>query len=262
MSQVALDLRLGGSIEIVTNPAETFDTHKIESLLPACVSIARSGFGNAAITESDVRLHALEVPFGAYLSIGGEFVGFTSADLLEVSTLPSPVLYLAGTALTRDFQNRGLYRPFVVGRLALGAAFGASYFATRTQSPRVCQSLVEFDPYPLFEHTEAMATAAGEIAEQLYRDHSDFQRPGGLLFDSAAGVQRAAYGHPMYSDLPTTNNPKVEDWFLRHVDHTRGDALIILGTLNPDACEAASESSFGLPFNEVVERLRTLAARG
>lgn len=259
MSEVSVDLAAGGRLRIVRDPATSLSPDVIEQSMPHWVAITRSAFENDAIPESDVRIHALEVRFGAYLEVDGQQVAFTSADILTPSALDAPALYLEGTALHRDWQERHLYWPLIACRLAVGKATGCGFITTRTPNPRVCRSLRRFAPYPIFDQKPTFADAAEQIAAELYHNHSDYRREGGCLFDRATGVQRNAYAGRMNRTLPPTGDTRIDQWFAKHVDADAGDAVIVVCALHEDACEEQTQRAFGLPFGELVDRVSTIA---
>lgn len=260
MSELFLNLNSGGRIRVVRDPARTLEPAEVEDLMPQWVAITRSAFENELIPESDVRIHALEVRYGAYLRVDGQEVAFTSADILSPPSLEAPALYLEGTALHRDWQGRQLYWPLIACRLAIGKALGCGFITTRTPNPRVCRSLRRFEPYPIFDQRPAFAAAAGEIASELYEHHSDYQRDGGCLFDLATGIQKNAYAGRMNKTLPEPGDPRIDKWFGDHVDVDAGDAMILVSELREDACDPHTERAFGLSFPDLVNRVRAVVS--
>jgi hypothetical protein len=258
VSEVSLDLPSGGVLLLVRDPARNLDPSVVERSLPHLVNIARSAFENDAVTESDVRLHAVEVRYGVYLRIDDEDVAFASADVFFPSSLPTPAVYLEGSAVHQDWQEKHYYWPLIACRLAIGKALGAGYVTTRTPNPRVCRSLRRFQPYPIFDRRPELAAAAEEIAHEIYAHHSDYQRPDGFRFDRETGVQHNAYAGRMNKTAPVTGDARIETWFEDHVNVDAGDALVLLSELREDACAPDTERAFGISFRELVDRVRTI----
>lgn len=258
MTVASFELTSGAVVTLVRDPAAALPAARVKDALPEWTAITRSAFENDAIPESDVRIHALEVAYGAYLTIGGRDWAFTSAEIFFPNALPAPVLYLEGTALHRDLQGRGLYWPLTAVRLAVGRSVGCRYVATRTTNPIVCKMLKRFEPYPIFNQEPVLAAGAAEVAQEIYSHHSDYQGQGGCRFDSVAGVQRNAYEGRMNSTLVAVGDADISAWFAEHIDLDAGDALIVVGELDPSSCDPDTERWFGFPFAELERRVTSL----
>lgn len=256
--KVDLRTKAGHVLTFIADPSTTLSEQDISAMLPECVVITRSGFGTDTITESDVAIHALQVPFGAYLAVDGTLVAFSSASLLSTGALDTPVLYLGGTAISKEAQGAGFYWPMILTRFALGVEAGARHFTTRTQNPRVCKALTSFGPYPWTAGTEVLAPVAAEVAADLFTHASDFQRPGGLLFEPEVGVVRQAYEHPMYPETFWSGDSDIDKMFREHISVEGGDAVIVVGPIDPSACAARSLQTFDFDFDELRARIRPL----
>lgn len=256
-----LDLDAGElKVSLIRYPMQTIAEERLPLLLDQCVEVARGGFGNPNVTESDVRIHALEVEYGAFVFEDNRCTVFSSAELLDLGS--GPMIYMAGSVIGPAMQGRGAYELLNVLRLALGSACAAQWWGTRTQSPRVCQAFRKFGSYPFDDADDAAhASVAQELAQLLYDEKSDYQRPGGMAFDPQASVMQAAYEQQMYPIVPAASDAIVLDYFDRSIDMGRGDAAILVGTMERASAAGRERcpARFGLQYDELVGRLAGLA---
>jgi hypothetical protein len=220
----------------------------------------RDSFSNDRITDRQVAQAAIDVPYGAFIYRSGELAGQTSAGMLALDDLPAPVLYLAGTSLAPHMQGKGYYQALLVTRFAIGAAAGAAHFTTRTQSPIVCRTLKAYRPYPFTPHTEHYQAAARRIARELLDTHDARFTPdlGEFSFDEKTGVVRGAYGESLYSDLPWSGDPDIDDYVRAHVSIERGDALIVVGPLRNPELDERCRRTMGVTFHDLTARIAPL----
>lgn len=169
------------------------------------------------------------------------------------------MLYLSLAAVHSSLRGRGLYLPMVLLRLALGRLWDCTWWATRTASPLVAETFGRFDPYPWRDDQRSCATAA-ELAVELRSRFSVGDTPADHEFDARTGVLVASYPVFPYQSLPPGGGRRVMDHFARHVDHERGDALLLLGPLDGAIGQLAPrcDELLGRPFTSLVESLSSL----
>ena len=169
------------------------------------------------------------------------------------------VLYLSLAAVHSSLRGRGLYLPMVLLRLMLGQLWNCTWWATRTASPLVAETFGRFDPYP-WRDDQSMRTAATGLAVELRSRFSVGDAPADHEFDARTGVLVAAYPVFPYQSLSSGGGRRVMDHFTRHVDHERGDALLLLGSLDDAISQLAPrcDELLGCPFMSLVDSLSGL----
>jgi hypothetical protein len=245
-------------LELVRNPRTTFDSVGLDMLVRQLLRIVRAGFGNEGITERQVALSAIDVPYGAFIYRAGELVGSTSAWVLAVEDFPAPVLYLGGAALAPHVHGNGFYQALLLTRFAIGAVAGAACFTTRTQSPIVSRALKAYRPYPFTPGSERYQAAARAIAREL-DGHGPAPAPlGGLSFDERTGVMHGAYGRSLYSALPWSGDAEIDRYLEAHLSIERGDALIVVGSLRSAELDERCRRRLGFSFDDLTARVAPL----
>jgi hypothetical protein len=206
----------------------------------------------------DVESHYLDTTVAAYLFHDGRCRAIFTADPIELPT--ARVLYLSGATVHSDLRGRGLYQPMILLRLALGRRWSCDWWAARTQNPRVAGLLRRFGTYPWAVDDGDARHLATATAEALFADYGIGQAQPGQTFDAATGVLGRAYPMSPYDELPTGGDPATTAYFAEHLDHARGDALLLMGHLGEaiDRLVPRCTHLLGVPFEDLARRLEAV----
>ena len=233
----------GWVLEVVQYPLETLSQLEQDNYCRESVPITRAAFGSDKITESDVRLHALDSSTTVFLRDNGEkLMGFSSSIIKKIEN--KSIIYLQGTVIKKDLQGKGLYGLCIPLRIMseieklkqIGVEENEIFISTRTQSPIIYKVMTNLGLFPQpFVKTPAEITELGEqFAQELYDKHSDFRTPGGLNFDKENLVMRNSYDKCMYGEnIPFIGEQIIDDFMKSKLNFQNGDAFVILGKYNP-----------------------------
>lgn len=249
----------GMRLEVWRSPRSAMPDGRREALIEDLWELLHDGFPAIAelADDDDLVEHFLDTATGAYLFDGDRCRGTTTADVLELPG--TDVLYLSGTHLHSSVRGRGLFGPLILLRLALGRVSGCDWWATRTQNPIVAHQYRAFTAHPWGDDAEA-ARLAQEVAAAVSDGFGVLGRRGDQAFDQATSVLRRAHPTSPHEVLPPSPDPEVADHFADHVDHERGDAILLLGRVD-DAIEVlapACEARLGLSFDDLCTRLQRI----
>jgi len=200
-------------VEIVDKPNETINDSEKKILVDQCCIVARKGFGNDGITESDVETHVLNANTGVFVKDkkSGEVVAFGSSDATELDG--KKVLHLKGTAVLPEHQREGLYKIILPARLLMESVKLQSqdfYIGSRTQNPIVVHMMTnKFGMQPKIgeEADEDIKQLAQTYAKWVQDKHSDFRPSFGFRMDdfivrkAYANSMGTLYNVPKYFDL-------------------------------------------------------------
>ncbi len=236
-------------VRLIDNPNESLSTAERDELVQACSPVARKGFNNDGITANDIKIHALDVTTGIYISDKtGKVIGFggTTQEIIDDKI----VLHLKGTAIMPEHQSKGLYHLITPLRaLSEAQKIGPQvYIGTRTQNPRVFEFMsgqLRFYPQVKGENPEQISAIAEKYAKIVQDKHSDFH-PKEFVFDKFSMVVRRAYGgtNPdrsefgfcMYGDnIPIARSKEHTQYMNQKLDFKNGDALILIGEFSKEA---------------------------
>lgn len=255
MERLQLDSYL---LDIIDNPKEMLSNKEISLLVEECIPVARKGFGNEGITESDIYIHVVDVTTGIYIrDKHGNIIAFGGSIPEEVNG--KKVIHLKGSAVLPEHQERGLYSiltPIRVLREAEKLGKGI-YIGSRTQNPRVFEYMSErlgFFPKTEGQPPEQIKEIAKSYADLIQEKHSDFKSREGVVFDRDNLVVRRAYGGKkengeefgfcMYGKkIPHAKNPSTNEFMTRNLDFNNGDAVILLGKFNRNTYLNSLEST-------------------
>lgn len=234
------------TVDVVDDPASNLTLDQREELIRESIPVARKGFKNEAVTESDIVTHALEVSTGVYArDASGSLIGFSSC--VPESALGRTVIHLKGTVLLPEYQGGGLYPVLTAVRILREAERrGAAdiLIGTRTQSPIVYRFMSKsVGLHPKVDETipEDLKPIAEAYAGIVRLKHSDFQSKHGLDFDCDQLIIRRAYGMVdasgneqgfcMYgNNIPWVTDDEEVNVFIRSkLDLHNGDAILLIG---------------------------------
>lgn len=236
------------TIELVDDPATTLKPHQREELIRQSIPVARKGFRNEAVTESDIITHAIEISTGVYVKdAAGNLIGFSGC--VPENVLGRTVIHLKGTVLLPEYQGVGLYGVLTPVRILREAErYDATelLIGTRTQSPVVYRFMSrKVGLYPKVDEPtpEELKPIAEAYAAIVREKHSDFQSKYGLDFDRDALVIRRAYGMVdeygnesgfcMYGDdIPGRDDEEVNRFIKDNLDLPNGDAVLLIGPVS------------------------------
>lgn len=251
------------SVEVWVSPGNNFPSGRRAELFDDLWELARDGFAQMAevIDDADVQKFVFGADVGIYLFAGGRCRGAFMVDPIDLDS--ERVLYLSLAAVHSSLRGRGLYLPMVLLRLALGRLWDCTWWAARTANPLVAETFGRFDPYP-WRDDERSRAAAAELAAELRVRFSVGDTPAPHEFDARTGVLVASYPVFPYEALPSGGGSRVIDHFARHVDHERGDALLLLGPLDDaiDQLAPRCDELLGRPLTSLVESLSSLPIEG
>lgn len=257
MIEIAVD---GLEVQVWSSPSTTMPADLQASLRRDLSDLGRDGFAAFAsvATDDDLAAHYLETTVAAYLFEGGRCRAVFTADPIVLPT--ERALYLSGAMVHSDLRGRGLYQPMILLRLALGQRWSCRWWAARTQNPLVAQLLRRFSPYPWHVDGEGARRVATDTARVLFSRFGVGQAQPGQTFDVATGVLGRAYPMSPYDELPRGAAPVVSTYFAEHVDHGRGDALLLMGGLDDaiDRLAPRCDEFFGVSFEHLAGRLARL----
>jgi len=257
------------SYEIVKRPLESLSDTEKEDYRKGCIFVARDGFGNPDITESDIEMHVFNSSHTIFArDSSGEILGFSSSSLESV--LDQPVVYLQGVSIAKKAQGSGIFRviaPLTIVLEMEKEGLSEAYMAARTQNPILFKAMVDkcgMHPRPGVAVPEDIADIGADLARLLYEEHSDFQSSQGLVFDRDLLIQRKAYGLVrdgkevglcMYGDnIPyCKRDRKVNRFFDDNLDFRDGDAFIMVGKVDYGSAvrqleEVVERANFRLPY--------------
>lgn len=247
------------SVEVWANPGTSIPRDRRDELFGDLWELVRDGFAQIADVagDADVEKFLLGADVGIYLYDGDRCRAVFMVDAIDLGS--ERVLYLSLAAVHSSLRGRGMYLPMVLLRLALGRLWECTWWATRTASPLVAETFGRFDPYP-WRDDERSRAAAAELGLELRSRFSVGDTPADHEFDARTGVLVASYPVFPYQDLPAGGGDRVMNHFERHVDHERGDALLLLGPLDGaiDQLAPRCEELLGRPFSSLVDSLSSL----
>lgn len=244
----------GYQIQLVLDPAKSLAESEREQLIRECIPVARGGFRNDGVTESDIRLHAIQVAMALYVreEASQNLVAFATTALKPDRT--PPVIYLEGTVIGPQAQGRGLYDILIAVRILAGlerltaAVDSQVLVSTRTQNPIVFRTMsTKLGLYPHVDEPTPndVAVAAADLAVIVRDQHSDFVSPRGLEFDPPGRslVYELAYGYvdeagnvrgiSMQGDnISWTGDQKIDGYVQDQLNFNNGDAFLMAGWCN------------------------------
>jgi hypothetical protein len=234
------------TFDIVNDPAKTLSPDEKAKIISESIPVARKAFRNDGVTESDIILHAVEVPTGIYLkNADGRLIGFSSC--LTELVGDKIIIHLEGAALAPEYQGEGLYPILVVLRILYEAEKhdpAMLLIGTRTQSPIVYYSICEkLGLYPQIDAPipADLQPVGSAYATLISEKHSDFKPKNGVDFDPSTFIIRRAYGGVdkdnnefgfcMYGNsIPwLKDNERINQFFKNNLDFNDGDAFLLLG---------------------------------
>ncbi len=256
MIRLAVD---GAELEVWRSAASTMPAERVSSLMPDLWELGGDAFPRfmASVVDEDLVHHYLEPTFGAYQFVDGRLRAITAAETFDLTS--GWTLYFSNSSIHSSMRGRGLYQQMLLLRIVIGRVTGCEWWATRTQSPIVAQSLRGFGCYPWLEDDDAIALAS-QVAEVLYADFAALGRRDGEGLDVATGVLHAAYPSNPYDQIPEVADSQVQTHFDAHVDRELGDALLLVGRLDSmiEALAPQCVDRFGVDFDTLCQELRGL----
>jgi hypothetical protein len=244
--------RAGGmTYELIESPLQTLGAAEKAKYRAGCIFVARDGFGNPDITESDIELHVFNSSHTIFTrDDSGELLAFSSSSVEHARG--QPVVYLQGVAVSQKGQGQGIFSviaPLTIAIEMRKLGISDAYMAARTQSPILFRAMVTkcgLYPQPGMPVPEDIGDIGADLARLLYDGHSDFRSSQGLVFDRRVLIQRKAYGVIrdgkeaglcMYgANIPfCRNDPKVNSFFEENLDFSNGDAVIMVGKVNHES---------------------------
>ncbi len=233
-------------IELMDDPAGTLSQEERNKIVAESIPVARKGFGNEGVTESDIYTHAIEVSTAVFVrNTSGQLLGFSGC--VPETVLGRTVIHLKGSAVIPEFQGHGFYSFLTPIRILNEAGrYGGSkmLIGTRTQSPvvfRFMSKKLGFFPKldePIPAELKPVAAAYAAVVREK---HSDFKSKSGLQFDKDTFVIHRAYGGTndrgeeygfcMYGkNVPWIKDDEQVNKFMQNqLDLNDGDAFLLLG---------------------------------
>lgn len=170
--------------------------------------VVKSAFAQPNFDKADTLKH-LSGDLFITAHQGEKLVGFSTAvygspsEVLKDQSLPiDQGVYLAAGAVAKESQSQGIYQAMLLQRIYVGLDKGVDLVYTRTQNPRVEQSII----------------SAMKILK-LSKDISD------------CTIERVKlpgfYGEMLTGEKPTTDDPKIQKIYT-DLDARAGDAYVLL----------------------------------
>ena len=258
-------------VDVIDNPKQTLTKKELDDLVQACIPVARKGFGNEGVTESDIYTHAVEVNTGIYIrNEQGELIGFGGSSLEEVGE--KSVVHLKGAAILPEYQGKGLYSILTPLRAIREAEKNGPevYIGTRTQNPRVFEYMSNrLGFYPKVDETpeKNLEKIAETYATLVNEKHSDFRSKGGVGFNKESFVVKRAYGFVneegeeqgfcMYGEnMPQAKDSRIDNYLQKNLDFSNGDAMILVGKFDEKTYMKAYEAG----INQLQEKNERISA--
>ncbi len=163
-----------------------------KKVMDGIVTVGLDAFG-PGMTAAEIMAHVLP---SDRLFLGydnNEIMGFATARLTK------SVLDLVGSAVVKKYQGNGLYKEFVVRRVAFGLEQGSDAVTVRTQNPRIEMGLQKG-----LEELVNLGLISGYRQEQhiVYR----------------------LYGRKLTEEMPKSGLPDVDGKY-NALNYSRGDAF-------------------------------------
>jgi len=160
------------------------------------------------------------------LTHGGELIGLKLVQVFRCCR--RRVVYNAGTAITPEWQRRGINTRLTQW---LVRSRGAEVVVSRTQNPNIYRTLQHICSrvWPqLGKRAPAYIQQIGVCVAK--RINATLE-----TFDRERLIDRGTYGSTLYDTIPSPENtsPLIKELFSRYVNVQRGDSMLVVGEVFP-----------------------------
>jgi hypothetical protein len=239
------------TIYVVHDASEAISTQDKTELVRQALPVARLAFHIPDIPETAINHFFIDVSTTIYIKHKNHVIAIAGCETDSVGE--HTIIYLKATVVHPEYQSRGLYNLLVALRVIFIAEQQSNtdlLVSTRTQNPRVYEKVSQLGLFPRADEPtpnwlQSVALPYAQLVQQQY-SYGSFDSNGGVEIDVEHLVIRRAYRNVneqseeetvcIYPELPQARDQRIMQFFADYVDCENGDALLLLGSYDKQAC--------------------------